>query len=91
MEHNREFASVHMNESVSSTPAILLVVPGVPMNGNEFPDLCVLIIAGDNPDPHLQRKELKTNPELPRPHSGTPFVEVIDTEEEDNDGSGDNH
>ena len=49
----------------------LLVVPGVPMNGNGFSDLCALIIAGDNPDPHLQQKEHEINPELFRPHSGT--------------------
>ena len=59
------------------------------MNENEFLDQCALIIAGGNPDPHLQRKELRTNPGLPRPHNGTRFDEVFRTEEEeDNDGSG---
>ena len=58
-ELNRVFAQVHMNEPVQS----LLVVHGVPLNGNEFFDLC--------PDPHGQQKELKTNPELLRRHTGT--------------------
>ena len=61
----------------------LLVVPGVPLNGNEFLDLCANVTAGDNPDPHFQRKEPQIILELLRPHR----EEVIDTEEEDKDGS----
>ena len=50
---------------------ILLVVPGVPMNGNEFLDLCALIIAGTIQTPLLQQKRPEINPELFRPHTTT--------------------
>ena len=64
-ELNRVFASVHMSEPVSSTPA---TPPGHAW-GNELHELCVLIIARDSPDPHLRQKEPKII--LLRPHSGT--------------------
>ena len=68
---------------------LLLVVLGVPMNGNGFLDLCALITAGDNPDPLLQQIGPDINLELLRPHSETRLKGFFDTEEEeDNDGSG---
>ena len=65
-ELNRVFASVHMSERVSSTPAI---PPGAQTNENELHETRVLIIAGDSPDPLLRQKEHRTT--LLRPHSGT--------------------
>ena len=70
-ELDRVFASVHMSEPVSWTPAI---PPGRAWNSNERNVLFYLrgrIIAGDNPDRLLQQKGPDINPELLRPHSGT--------------------
>ena len=68
VELNLVFASVHMSEHVSATPA-LLVVPGAQTSENVSHEIRVLIIAGDSPDPHLRQREDKIN--LLRPHSGT--------------------
>ena len=67
-ELNRVFASVHMSEPVSSTPAI---PPGRAWSSNERERAprTVLIIAGDSPDPHLRQKEPQII--LLRPHTGT--------------------
>ena len=90
VELNRVFASVHMSEHVSSTPAIpqplrfLLVVPGAQTSENVSHEIRVLIIAGDSPDPHLRQREHKIN--LPCPHSGT-LLRRLSTLRTDNDGS----
>ena len=68
-ELNCAFASVHMSQPVSSTPAIRAGRAWGPTNGNEFHDLCVLVIAGDSPDPHLRQKEPQIT--LHHPHGWT--------------------
>ena len=56
------------------------------MNGNGFLDLCAH--RWGQSSPLLQQKRPEINPELFRPHSEDTSEEVMDTEEEDNDGSG---
>ena len=75
----RVFASVHMNEPVSSTLQSLLVVPGEPMNGNEFLDLCVLIIAGGNPDPPFAAERGQNQSGTASSAQWDTFEEGIDT------------
>ena len=74
VELNRVFASVHMSKLVSSTPAI---PPGRAWSSNERERV------PRNARPHHRWGQSN----LLRPHSGTLFEEVVDTEDEDNDGS----
>ena len=57
------------------------------MNANECHDLCVFIIAGDSPDPHLQQKGSPNQSGTASSAQWDTFEEVIDTEEEDSEGS----
>ena len=85
VELNRVFASVHMSEHVSSTPAI---PPGRAWSSNERERV------SRNPRPHHRWGQSRPTfaTERTQNHSASSaqwdtFEEVVDTEDEDNDGS----
>ena len=63
----------------------LLVVSGAKTSENVSHEIRVLIIAGDSPDPHLQQRE--TQNQSASSAQWDNFEEVVDTADEDNDGS----